>query len=194
MGNKLLVLVAFSFITPMLLAFALVFYSFLDYQKNPVGLSAQFFAPRQPVAYAALPTSVNIYHHEIVQKDARVEMLKQFFSKYNSPLEPYAEHVVQTADKYNMDFRLIPAIAMQESNLCKKIIKGSHNCWGFGIYGKKVTRFKDYPEGIETVSKGLAKNYLAKGLVTPEQIMTKYTPSSNGSWAFGVNQFMKELQ
>lgn len=27
--------------------------------------------------------------------------------------------IVAIADKYNIDFRLLPAIAMQESNLCK---------------------------------------------------------------------------
>ena len=80
---------------------------------------------------------------------------------------------------------------MQESNLCKKIPDGSHNCWGYGIYGGKVTMFQDYKEGIYTVTKGLATRYKPKGLVTPEQIMTMYTPSSNGSWAFSVNHFME---
>ena len=126
--------------------------------------------------------------------DARVEMVRQFFEKYKSPLEPFAQNVVDTADKYELDFRLIPAIAMQESNLCRKIIVDSYNCWGFGIYGKKVTRFTDYPEAIETVTKTLAKNYKQNGLETAEEIMTKYTPSSNGSWADSVNYFMNLLQ
>jgi len=121
-------------------------------------------------------------------------MIRQFFAKYKSPLELYAKNVVEEADKYRLDFRLIPAIAMQESNLCQKIIADSFNCWGFGIYGKKVTRFASYPQAIETVTKTLAKNYIAGGLDTPEAIMKRYTPSNNGSWAFSVNYFMGLLQ
>ena len=36
------------------------------------------------------------------------------------------------------DYRLLPAIAMQESTLCRSIPVDSHNCWGWGIYGDKV--------------------------------------------------------
>ena len=46
-----------------------------------------------------------------------------------------------------------------------------------------------------TAAKILKKNYIDKGLVTPELIMTKYTPSSpNGAWAKAVNQFMNEIR
>ena len=97
------------------------------------------------------------------------------------------------ADKYEIDYRLVPAIAMQESNLCKVIPHNSYNCWGWGIYGNTVTRFSSYEESIETVSRGLKKYYVDQGLKTPDQIMKKYNPSSNGSWAFGVNFFFKAI-
>jgi len=83
---------------------------------------------------------------------------------------------------------------MQESNLCKHIYPGSYNCWGWGIYGNKVTRFSSYEEAIETISRGLKKNYIDKGYTTPEEIMRKYTPPSDGSWAFGVNTFLKVIE
>jgi hypothetical protein len=57
-----------------------------------------------------------------------------------------------------------------------------------------VTKFGSYPEAIETITRTLATNYIAGGLNTPDQIMKKYTPSSNGSWANGVNYFMGLLQ
>jgi hypothetical protein len=149
----------------------------------------------QSVAFAALPTSQNIISAQITESSgAKAEKIRQFLARYNSPLEPYAVDIVNAAEEYGLDHRLIPAIAMQESGLCKKIPVNSFNCWGFGIYGKKVTRFSDYKEGIYTVTKALATRYKNKGLVTPEQIMTMYTPSSNGSWAFSVNHFMKQLQ
>jgi hypothetical protein len=54
--------------------------------------------------------------------------------------------------------------------------------------------FTNYEEAIETVSKGIKENYVDKGLTTPDDIMKKYTPSSNGSWANGVNEFMQDMQ
>jgi hypothetical protein len=151
-------------------------------------------AASNTVSYAALPTVDNLFTSQVVQNDSREEMVRQFFQKYRSPLEPYAADVIKAADEYKLDFRLIPAIAMQESNLCLKAPLNSFNCWGFGIYGGKVTRFDSYPQGIETVTKTLATKYRKDGLDTPEEIMARYTPSSNGSWAAGVNQFMSQLQ
>lgn len=129
-----------------------------------------------------------------IPKDPRIAYLKAFFRDYNSVLYDHAPFIVQMADKYQIDYRLVPAIAMQESNLCRVIPHGSHNCWGWGIYGNTVTRFESYPEAIETVTRGLKTGYVDQGLTTPEQIMQKYTPSSNGSWARSVNFFQKEIE
>ncbi|MGB3020277.1 MAG: hypothetical protein WBB58_03635 [Microgenomates group bacterium] len=131
---------------------------------------------------------------EIKLGDARVANLKRFFRKYNSPLYDDAEFIVTTADKYEFDYRLLPAIAMQESGLCRVIPNNSYNCWGWGIYGSTVTRFDSYQDAIKTVSKGIKTYYIDKGLTTTEQIMAKYTPSSNGSWANGVNTFIRALE
>lgn len=189
--RKLPTLLLFSFGLPVTLFAALTLLFYHGYHKNPVGVLG---ASDNAVSYAALPGFANITQAEIEAKDARVEMVRQFFAKYKSPLEPHAKEVVDTADKYGLDFRLIPAIAMQESTLCKKAPKDSYNCWGFGIYGGKVTRFDNYSDGIETVTKTLALKYKKDGLHTPEEIMQRYTPSSNGSWAQGVNIVLNSLK
>jgi hypothetical protein len=124
----------------------------------------------------------------------RVANLKQFFRNHNSPLYEYAELIVETSDKYQFDYRLLPAIAMQESTLCQNIPKNSHNCWGWGIYGNTVTRFASYDEAVETVAKGIREEYINKGYTTTTKIMEKYTPSSDGSWAKAVGNFMKGLE
>ncbi len=142
--------------------------------------------------FAALPNNPST-QVQIKERNVRVEVVENFFQAYNSPLFPYAEHVVKTADKYGLDYRLVPAVAMQESNLCKKAPSGSHNCWGYGIYGGKILAFDNYEQAIETVTKGLFQNYKAVGLVTPQEIMTKYTPSNTGRWAFSVEYFMNQL-
>ena len=131
---------------------------------------------------------------EFKTQDIRVANLKYFFRKYESVLYDHSEFIVKLADQFKLDYRLIPAIAMQESGLCKNIYEGSYNCWGWGIYGNTVTRFGSYEEAIETISRGLKTNYIDKGLTTPEDIMRKYTPPSTGSWAFGVNFFLKIIE
>ncbi len=147
--------------------------------------------------FSVLPSldksSVN-FETELVLGDSRLANLKSFFRKYNSPLYDYAEKIIEVSDRYHFDYRLLPAIAMQESNLCLKIPENSHNCWGWGIYGDKVTKFNSYEEAIEVVAKGIKEEYLDKGLVTASQIMKKYTPPSTGSWAKGVNLFIRLLE
>lgn len=190
--KKILLLSTFFFFTPILIFASILQLLFLAYHEKNASILSQTSSHR--VAFAALPSAENVLGDHITAVDARVEIVRQFFEKYKSPLEPFAQSVIDEADKYSLDFRLIPAIAMQESNLCHKIIIDSYNCWGFGIYGKKVTRFTSYEEGIETVTRTLAKNYIQNGLETAEEIMSKYTPSSNGSWANSVNYFMDQLQ
>lgn len=191
--RKLLLLTTFSFLLPIVIILNIITIGYLSNQKNnhtDFGSSQ-----KQTVAYAALPPVQNATQQEIIESDARTEILRQFFAKYNSPLEPYAKDVVNYADAYDLDFRLIPAIAMQESGLCKKIPIDSNNCWGFGIYGGKITRFEDYKEGIYAVTKTLANNYKKKkGLESPSEIVKMYTPSDTGKWVNGVTHFMEQLR
>jgi len=187
-GTTFLLLAPFGLI--FLLVGVLAIYNFHATSSSLTAINSM----NTPVAYAALPTSQNIQSAEITQGDGRAERLRQFFAAYNSPLEPFAQDVVDAADQFHLDYRLVPSIAMQESGLCKTIPNNSFNCWGFGVYGHTVVHFDSYKDGIFTVTKALATRYKDKGLVTPQQIMTMYTPSSNGSWANGVNYFMEYLQ
>jgi hypothetical protein len=129
--------------------------------------------------------------------DGRAEIVAKFLERYNSPLTPY-DHFgrvfVEIADRYAFDFRLLPAIAMQESNLCKVTPPETYNCLGFGIHKRGTLAFPNYEANFERAGKELKANYIDRGLTTPEQIMTKYTPSSNGSWADSVNQWMAEMR
>jgi len=148
----------------------------------------------QGIAYAALPPADNTIENTIKSEDSKTEIVRQFLARYNSPLEPYAPDIVAAANRYDMDWRLLPAIAMQESTLCKKIIADSHNCWGWGIYGKKVTKFSNYPEAIETITKTLSTKYRDKGLVTAFEIAKLYNPSNTNNWAENVTFVMNQLK
>lgn len=144
--------------------------------------------------YASLPSSIPSVSGTIEAKDARSEIVKQYLTRYDSPLISLSDYIVQVSDKYELDYRLIPAIAQQESNLCKLIPPGSHNCWGWGIHSQGTLGFDSYQQAIDEVSRGLREEYLNKGYDTVDLIMSKYTPMSNGSWAFGVNKFMSEME
>lgn len=192
--KKILLLSLFFVLTPITLIFSLLFLSFIYRQ----GSNVLFSLNQTPkVAYAALPSGGHetILNPEVV--DARVSSIQDFLSFHKSPLLPYSAEIVKAADKYDIDYRLIPAIAMQESTLCKNLpkkYKDTHNCWGFGIYGKKVTSFDSFSQAIDVVTKTLATQYIAKGLKTPEELMSKYNPVSvNGSWAKWIAVYMDRL-
>ncbi len=147
--------------------------------------------------YTALPTSEIVTSESIDLGDARAKIIENFLKDYSSPLSNLASNFVTVADQYHLDYRLLPAIAMQESNGGKKVIQDSNNPFGYGIYGGLVIRFSSWERAIERVGKALREDYLNQGLKTPGQIMTKYTPPSvakGGSWAIGVSTFMEELR
>ncbi|MCL4364152.1 hypothetical protein M1328_02845 [Patescibacteria group bacterium] len=158
-----------------------------DIEASKNNQQSQFSSSNAPINVKGISSDASL-------ADGRAANLKAFFRKYNSPLYDYAELIVEVSDQYQFDYRLLPAIAMQESNLCRVIPDNSYNCWGWGIYGTTVMKFDSYDQAIETVAKGIRKDYIDKGLVTASAIMRKYTPPSQGSWANGVNTFLKALE
>src|SRR3990167_6757374 len=107
--------------------------------------------------------------------DGRAKVIENYLVKYKSPMAPYAQVFVDKADVYGVDYRLIVAIAQQESNLCKFIPYETYNCWGWGIHSKGTLGFNSFEEGIETVTRGLRQEYLDKGYSNISDIMSKYT-------------------
>ncbi len=144
--------------------------------------------------FASLPETVPTVSGYASVSDARGELIKQYLEYYDSPLAPYAYFIVEMADEHGLDYRLLTAVAQQESNLCKRIPPLSYNCWGWGIHSEGTLGFKSYEQGIEIVSQGLRENYVDEGFTTIEEIMSKYTPLSSGSWAKGVLKFMGDIE
>jgi hypothetical protein len=147
------------------------------------------------LVFASLPSQASQIQTSVKTADARPEIIRQYLQKYNSPLLPHADLLVKVADEQDFDYRWMVAIAQQESNLCKRIPYESYNCWGWGIYGDKVTRFESYDQAIIKIAPQFKRIFL-KGLhdKDPHQVMQTYTPPSEGSWARGVMQFFNELE
>ncbi|MBI1919369.1 glucosaminidase domain-containing protein [Candidatus Microgenomates bacterium] len=147
--------------------------------------------------YAALPQRGFETVDNITHSDGRAKIVENFFQGYKSLLANYSGTFIKVADKYGLDYRLLPAIAMQESNGAKKVIKDSKNPFGWGIYGSLVVKFTSWEEAIERVGRSLKEDYLNQGLTTPQTIMTKYNPPSltkGNIWAKGVSSFMEQLR
>jgi hypothetical protein len=199
--KNLILIVVFLTITPLTLGASL--YSLLSFNKN--NITSETVKQKNQKAnnatnvfgakiFASLPTTFPSISGIPQASDARGEIVKQYLLRYKSPLSPYADYIVKTADEFNIDYRLTTAIAQQESNLCKVIPPETYNCWGWGIHSEGTLGFSSFEEGIKAVSKGLSQNYISLGLDTPEKIMSKYTPLSNGSWARGVEEFLSEME
>ncbi|OGM18609.1 hypothetical protein A2686_01815 [Candidatus Woesebacteria bacterium RIFCSPHIGHO2_01_FULL_38_10] len=196
--KKILLIFIFFTITPIALfssiisLIALTNVSFQE-QTPPSNL---FENPKPGVqVFASLPSEQSSISGKVLGVDARSELIKNYLDIYNSPLKPYSDFIVKTSDKFDLDYRLITAIAMKESGLCKVIPEESYNCWGWGIHSNGTLKFSSFEQGIEEVSKGLKENYFDQGLRTVEEIMSKYIPHSPGGiWAENVSKFMKEMQ
>ena len=120
----------------------------------------------------------------------KAQKIELFFrvNRNNAPLSEYAEKFVEVANKYNLDYRLLPAIATVESSGGKNNFR-KYNAWGWGSKG-----FTSFEEGIEVVGRGLKNNYIDKGRDTVEEIAPIYCPPNYKNWAKGVNQFMLEIE
>ena len=122
-------------------------------------------------------------------KDIRVVALENTFVKYNSPLKPYAKEYVQTADKYSIDWKLLPAISGLESTFGNALISGTYNAYG---WGSGTIYFKSWEDGIETIDKSLKEDYMGKWKATDVwSIGPIYAESP--TWSVRVNRLMNEI-
>lgn len=125
-------------------------------------------------------------------EDPRPYIVARFLQE--TPLEQYSNLIVEVSDQYDIDYRLIPAIAMKESGGGVAIDLASHNAWGFE---NGRTYFDSWDTAIRAVAKTLRTRYVDKGLTSPEQIMTVYAPPAilnGGGWAKDINLFFSQME
>ena len=185
MFRKIAVVSSWFLITPLALVFLLV----LVTQHKKI----DYLAKVGPQVTAQGPQSNqlegNVLGVEI--SDMRPFYVENFLK--GTKLAPYSGLIVETSDKYGLDYRLIPAIAMKESGGGNAIDESTHNAWGFAN-GK--IGWSSWEEAIESVAKTLKTKYADKGLTTPDEIMPVYAPpqlSTGGKWAKDVNHFFDKL-
>ncbi len=125
-------------------------------------------------------------------KDKRPFAVANFLKQ--TPLESYSSYIIEISDKYGIDYRLIPSIAMKESGAGRAIPADSFNAWGFE---NGRTRWDSWEEAIDNVGKTLKTRYIDRGLKTPEQIMPVYAPpalENGGGWAVAVSSYFQKME
>jgi len=129
-----------------------------------------------------------------IAPDNRANMLRAYLYTLDSPLADVASTFVREADKNNIDWRLVAAIAGAESTFGKQIPKGSYNAWGWGVFTgtQDGVHFADWADGIAQVSEGLRKNYIDRGAKDIYDIGWIYAANGN-SWGSHVNFFMEKI-
>jgi hypothetical protein len=130
-----------------------------------------------------------------VTADTRATRLRLFLESYDSPLASEAETFVAEADKNNLDWKLVAAIAGVESTFGKEIPAGSYNGWGWGIFtgASDGVHFKNWADGIAQVSEGLRTNYINRGADNIYDIGWMYAANGN-SWGTHVRYFIDKLE
>lgn len=127
--------------------------------------------------------------------DKRVKILRDYLGQFDSPLQDNAVDFVEAADQYKLDWKLVAAISGVESTFGKRTPGNeqypSYNGWGWGVYGTQELHFKSWKHGIYTVSEGLKKNYIDKGLLDPYQMNRVY--ASSPAWGWKVDFFLRDI-
>lgn len=137
-----------------------------------------------------LPPVQNTSKVKVREFDERAKILSEYFASYNSPFETHAQDFIDAADTYGVDWKLVPAISGVESTFGKRSY--GYNAWGWGIYGDNRLGFASWKEGIFTVTGGLKKGYIDKGLTNPYTMNKVYAASP--AWGWKVDYFMKDLE
>lgn len=150
-----------------------------------------------PHAFAEEKTSLASANFAGVLKtkvgDNRAKVLQAYLQAHNSPMAPFANTFVQDADTYNLDWRLLPAIAGVESTFGQAEPVNCYNGWGYGIYGNNMMCFYSYYEAIHTISQALREKYINTWGAT-DVYSIGHIYAASPTWADRVTYFMNDIE
>ncbi len=128
------------------------------------------------------------------EREIKAAKINAYYAKYDLPLEGYGMQMVLTAEKYDLDPYLLPAIAMQETT------GGKFACYknAFG-YGSCKIKFESFEQGIDMVGKSIgghnpktARYYQGKTVI--QKLQTYNPPHIAPKYAYEVMAIMKKIE
>lgn len=128
--------------------------------------------------------------------DNRATEIDAFFTKRNMPLAGYGKKFVEVADKYHLDYRLLPALSVREQSGGLKL---PHNCpnktKNFNAFGWGSGRicFTSFNQAIETVGMKLGTLSYYKGKSNIKLLQTYNPPSVVPKYAYEVIAIMTSI-
>lgn len=196
MIRKSLLVVAWFSLTFVLLILNLTLLRSLYLEAAPVQAAEMTVFPKNITAIAG---TAQILGTSVVAGDARALLLQSFLEQHGSPMAPYADLIVKEADTNGLDFRLVVAIAMCESNVGKRMPKKDEfNAWGIAVYtgANNGKAFDSWPHAITWVSQYIKTKYYDRGILNLKDIGAIWAPPSveNGfSWTNCVEGFQNNI-
>ena len=168
--------------------FALVFITISAILTSPTILNSK----QEPQAYEGevgsdvqkkntLATIVTIK----AKKDDRKQRLETYLTSNGSPLAPYSREFIKIADKYGLDWRLLPAIAGVESTFGLYVPSGSYNPYG---WNNGNFYFRNWVASTDYVASQIKSRWGSLAPITPWNIGPSYAASP--TWAYRVSKYM----
>jgi hypothetical protein len=144
------------------------------------------------VMFAGVVSPVAISQHQATaappsdyRKDPRFEALRKFFEKGDCPAQHYSQAFIDAADRYELDWRLLPSLSYVESTGGKQARNNNMFGWDSGR-----AQFATPTEGIHQVGYRLAYSnlYRDKDL---DGVLATYNPSAE--YAQKVKSVMRRI-
>jgi len=116
-----------------------------------------------------IQTEVGTIPETATTERPEVAKLKEFFG--DLPAGEYANEFIETSEEYKLDWRLLPAIAFQESTGFKFPV--GNNGFGFGCTtGSTCIQYDSHSEAIRSVGKELGQGDCYASLPTEGKLAT----------------------
>ncbi len=97
--------------------------------------------------------------------DQRTQRLEVFFQSFGCPAPHHVKEYVGTADNFDIDYRLLPAISVLESTC--GVHQRLNNRWGWDSARKGFASFR---AGLEYIARQLAEGHYYKGKTLEEKV------------------------
>ncbi len=197
MKNVLLIVLWFPLTVALLIVNLTLLSSMAKAQKEAQAAKARYaYATNNILAQAG---TSQVLGTSIEAGDARALLLSSFLKRHDSPMAPYAELLVHEAEANGLDYRLVVAIAMCESNLGKHMPSSdSFNPFGIAVYTGQTSgkKFTSWEHAITWVSQYIKEQFYDKGITDLRDIGAIWAPPSVNtgySWTHCVESFKDSI-